>query len=146
MKQKLLALLLLVLPLAPLALLMPGCATTERNERLSVVAEIAARRGTSMTLAAHPEYRLAFEAAVTAFDQLLLQPEVDYAAFTEAVQSLKIDEIQGEEGALLIADVISLYRVGLDNLLTYGDDSRFRPVAEGIRDGVKSGVALSEPQ
>lgn len=119
-----------------LALILPACTT------INGVSKIGARRGTYEVLRQHPEYRPAFVAGVAALDNLLLKPEPNYEELTAALQVLKIDQLKGNEGALLLRDIIDVYDILIGPTARNQTPAQIRAWAQSIRDGVSAGLAM----
>ena len=122
-------------------LLAAGCSTVNWG----VIGLIGARRGTYEVVKKHPEYRPAFVAAVTVLDQQLLQDQPDYGKVVAALQGLKINEIQGEEGAMLVQDAIDMLNALLGEGWRPKDETKAKLFLEALRDGIHRGLAMATP-
>jgi hypothetical protein len=96
--------------LVPLAL-STGCATTSQTTLTAAVAKIIARRGTVEAIRYKPEYKPGFIAAKVVLDAVVALNSPTKQDLVDAIQKLPANELKGDEGALLIADVRDL--VGL---------------------------------
>ena len=122
-----------------------GCATLQQAERWGKVAQIAARRGTYETVKRHPELKDPFAAAAVSLEQLFVTDTINYEAVRATLQKLKINELRGEAGALIISDALDLYDLTFGDKIRIKDDSRLKPVVAGILTGIKDGLAMAEP-
>lgn len=128
--------------LAPLAslLITAGCSTLQ----VAIGTRIVVRRATVEVLKKHPEYKPAIQASAVAIDQLLLQPELDREKITAALQSLKIREIKGSDGALLLQDVLDLIDAAIADKPLVGEGlPKLKAFLEAVSGGLSEGVALS---
>lgn len=130
----------LALSLLAAAILFPSCTTVQRE----VTAKILARRATYEVLRAKPEYKPAFVATVTAIDALLLDETIDRAAFTLALQNLKIHELKGAEGALIIADILDIIDIAIEDKPLLGEGlPQLRAITKSLSEGIAGGIALA---
>lgn len=130
----------LVIPIVALALLVPACTTLQRQ----VAAKIVARRATVEVLRRHPEHKPAFVASVTVIDGVLLDPILNRERLVLALQDLKIKELKGADGALIINDVLDLIAVAIADKPWLSDGlPELRAVAQALSEGMAEGIALS---
>jgi hypothetical protein len=135
------ALLTVTILAAPLTLT-TGCALTVPQQDL--VAKIVARRATIEVLRAKPEYRPAFSATVVVIDLLLKQDGATRADFVAAIQTLKIKELRGADGAALIADLLDILDAAVGDKPWIGDGlPRLKSVLLAVSDGIADGLALT---
>lgn len=126
-----------------IGLLLPTACTTLQRE---VTAKIIARRATYEVLKGHPQYKPAFVASVTAIDSLLLDETINREAFTLALQNLKINELKGAEGTLIIADILDLIDIAIEDKPLLGEGlPRLRELTKSISEGIALGIALATP-
>lgn len=133
---------------APVALFLAGtmlltsCTTLQFNTGTKIVA----RRATVEVLkrtSTHPEYKAAIAASVTAIDQLLLQPNLDRARIAATLQGLKIRELKGSDGALLLADLLDLIDNAIADKPLIGDGlPRLQSFLRSVADGMSEAVAM----
>jgi hypothetical protein len=124
------------------SVLLFGCATLQQAEKWGKIAQIAARRGTYETVKARPDARAVFATVAATLDSLLIKPSMDSAEIIAALQQLKVKELKGDQGALLIGDVIDVVDIVGGDSVRLKDDSRLRPVVTGIVTGIREGLSL----
>lgn len=125
----------MVLAVVGLAMAVVACTT------ISGISQIGARRGTYEVLLRHPEYRPAFVAGIAGLNNLLLRPEPNYQELLDALQVLKIDELKGNEGAMLLRDIIDVYDILIGPTAREQTPEQIKAWAQSIVNGVTAGLA-----
>lgn len=127
--------------LATAALLMFTAASCPQTDP---IAKIVARRVTVEILRAKPEYRPAFIATTVTLDLLLKNDETTRAEFIAALQQLKIRELKGVDGALIIVDLLDLIDAAMNDKPWLSDGlPRLRSFLTAVNDGIVMGINLS---
>lgn len=135
-------LLSVTLLVAPMSLFTTGCSLTSVQQ--DSIAKIVARRATVQLLTQHPEYRPYFSASVLTIDLLLKRESVTRAEMVAAIQALKIRELKGPQGALLVADILDILDIAVADKPWLSDGlPRLRSVLVAVSDGVSDGLALT---
>ncbi len=146
----------LALCLLPLALL-TGCASigsnpaadAQRIQRVSTIAELAAFTGTEYWLKDHPQDRPYFALSLAALDSLLKDRNYDPQALSEALASLPIKQLQGEQGTLIVSAATILYDAYAAEAVNLDKAIYIAPVIAAIRNGLfralNPGTALPPP-
>lgn len=134
----------------------PGCTTTGGGggntparevdwKRLEPIFEVAAFTGTSLYLKEHPQDKPTFEGVVGILDALIVDPYVDPAKLSQALQKLPIKELNDSTGAIIVGSTIILWE-GYKAKLPVGVEAQasvIRPLVVRVRNGI--GVALGLP-
>lgn len=108
------------------------------------IAKIVARRATVEVLTRRPDYRPAFSASVLALDLVLKKEGATREDFVAAAQALKIKELRGQAGALLLNDLLDLIDIAIADKPWIGSgESRFRAFLVSVSDGLSDGLALT---
>lgn len=117
-----------------------GCTTLQ----FATGTKIAVRRATVEVLKRKPAYKPAFVASATAISALLLDPQIDRAKVTATLQTLKIRELKGADGALLVNDILDLLDTAIADKPLVGDGlPKLKAVLDAVASGITEGVALS---
>lgn len=136
------ALLSITLFVAPVSLFTTGCKLSSVQQ--DSIAKIVARRATVQLLTQHPEYRPYFTASVLAIDLLLKRDTATRAEIVAAIQELKIRELKGPQGALLVADILDILDIAVSDKPLLSDGlPRLRSVLVAVSDGVSDGLSLT---
>jgi len=127
--------------LAALTLLVTTSCTTLQQDAAS---KIISRRATIELISHHPEYRPAFTASVLAIDLLLKRETVTRAEMVAAIQALKIRELKGPQGALLVSDILDIIDIAVTDKPWFSEGlPRLRSVLVAVADGISDGLALT---
>lgn len=142
MKKILVALLSVTLLIAPMSLMTTGCKLTSAQQ--DSVAKIIARRATVELLTRKPEYRPAFAASVLALDLVLKKDGATREDFIAVAQALKIKELKGTAGSLLLNDLLDLIDITIADKPWIGNgESRLRAFLVAVSDGMSDGLSLT---
>lgn len=107
-------------------------------------AYLAASVGAEYTLAAHPEYRPAFERAVTALDALLASDKIEPLSFRLILQQLPVKELQSPEARLAITTATILFqRYG--SSIPIDQSTHVATAAIAVRDGLRAALTATQP-
>jgi hypothetical protein len=124
-----------------------GCKTTTSNEQniqlAATIARTAATAGTIYDLRAHPEHRVGLEAGVLALDMLIKDENYDPAALTDALSKLPIQVFQGQDGALIVTGIVSVFDLFTSTQFDVQSRPATKAMLTAIRDGVKAGLAAT---
>lgn len=108
------------------------------------IAKIVARRVTVEILQSRPQYRPAFIASTVTIDLLLKNDATTRAEFIAALQQLKVRELKGVEGALIITDLLDLIDAAMNDKPWLSDGlPRLRSFLTAVNDGMVMGINLS---
>lgn len=127
------------------ALFLAGCATTDKTTRVASIAKIIARRGSYEVVKYKPEYKPGFIAATVALDVVIALDQPTPNDLMTALAKIKVKEIQGDQGAMVIADIKDLLDLlAADNFKNL-DVSGLKQIAQAIDDGLKQGLGIPPP-
>jgi hypothetical protein len=119
-----------------------GCSTVQQAAGTRIIV----RRATVEVLKKHPTYKPAVVASAVAIDQLLLSPTIDRDKIAAAVATLKIRELKGTDGALLLRDVLDLIDVAVADKPLVGDGlPKLRAILGAVSGGLAEGAAFTTP-
>lgn len=123
-----------------------GCKTVNTPELVQFVAARAgdaARIATIVDLQAHPEHRIAFQAAKVAMDGLLRGTNYSSADFKAVLAKLPVKEFQGAQGAMVLEGALLVY----DLVTMFAYDVQSAPALAAVMTSVRDGIsgALSTP-
>lgn len=142
MRKTITSLLSITLLIAPMSLMTTGCKLTSAQQ--DSVAKIVARRATVELLTHRPDYRPAVSASVLALDLVLKKDGATREDFVAAAQALKIKELKGTAGSLLLNDLLDLIQIAIDDQPWIGTgESRLRAFLVSVSDGLSDGLALT---
>ena len=123
-----------------LMLMVSACTTVQQDS----ITKIIARRATVETVKAKPEYREAFVLSVVAIDAVLGNPDATRDDLVAVLQSLKIKELKGADGALLIADILDGFEIAIGDKPLFGDGfTRLRSFILSVNEGMREGLVFS---
>jgi hypothetical protein len=90
-----------------------GCASlgADTPAIIAALAGEAAFTGCRLDVAKHPERRPAYAAAVAALQSMVARDAYDPAEFEAALAALPLDGLNGEQGAILLGGVVTLWSV-----------------------------------
>jgi hypothetical protein len=143
-KQSVFTLTYLAILISELAVLSSGCKTTDQTTLTATVVHLIARRGTIEAVKYKPEYRDGFVAAKAALDALLALDNPTPDALVAALANIKVKELQGDNGAMAIADVkdlVNLFASKFKNV----DVSGFKQIIAALDAGISEGLGLPVP-
>lgn len=121
-------------------LLFSACTTVQQDS----FTKILARRATVEAVKAKPEYRTAFVLSVAAVDAVLGNPDATRDDLVAVLQTLKIKELKGADGALLIADILDSVDIAIgDKPLVGGGFTRLRSFILSLNEGMREGLVFS---
>ena len=119
-----------------------GCASMTPQQKMQAAATgafEAARVGTVLCLQQNPQQLPLFNASIGALDGLIKDGSYDPVAFQKAIRLLPVGALHGDQGAVLVQTIVSIYTVALGYIDVNNADLKLVIVA--VRDGLKSGVA-----
>lgn len=124
--------------------MLTGCKSTDQTTLVSGIAHIVARRGTFEAVKYKPEYRDGFVAAKASLDALLALSSPTPDQLIVALQSIKVKELQGDSGALAIADIKDLITL-LSGKFSNVDVSGLKQIIAALDAGISEGLGLPAP-
>lgn len=125
-------------------LMITGCKTTDQTAFTATVIHLVARRGTFEAVKYKPEYRNDFIAAKAALDAILALGSPTPDQLVAALQSIKVKELQGDSGALAIADIKDLITL-LTSKFSNVDVSGLKQIIAALDAGISEGLGLPAP-
>lgn len=144
MKHKLFTSVYMALLVAEISLLFQGCKTTQQTQLTATVAHIVARRGTIEAVKYKPALRDDFAAAKAGLDALLALDNPTPEGLVAALQSIKVKELQGDAGAMAIADVKDLVNLFVGQIKNV-DVSGLKSIISAIDAGISEALGLPAP-
>lgn len=113
-----------------------------------IVAQIAAKDGTTIALQRHPEWRMQFQQAFNELNVLANADKVDIAAVAAIINQLPVKQLQGTTAKLIIGDVQIVVQALTSGgaILSQDQYSDAKIIIGAIRDGVKMGLDATAPQ
>jgi len=125
-----------------LCLALMGCSwfkTSSAQKQIALASTIAyeaAFIGVSLDLKAHPDRRASYQVA-QGFLSTFITTNTAYADLSVALQKLPIKELQGENGAIIISGIVSIYVLAKDSFI---DVANTPPWIAGVGGAIDRGI------
>jgi hypothetical protein len=124
-----------------------GCKTTTSQQQIataSALAYEAAYVGTALDLSAHPEHRKGFELGLVALSGLLKSTNYTSAELVAALNKLPLKELQGENGAIVIGAIVSVFDLARNLWIDTADQPAWVAAVGGsIERGIRDALSLA---
>ena len=137
---------LITIAIFTLTILFTGCTTTSTGQKvvdptvLQAIAQSAASTGSYIYLQSNPQDRDKFVIAQKALQALIASGSGNVAQLQSALSTLPIKQLQGTQGAVIVANAVTLINIASKEL-TKLDTNQVAsvyvlPIAQGLLDGL----------